>query len=66
MKDTDQRTLVTPMNCVMCIRQQRSAYASAPLSICPKFILELICYFPLEGAHKVLIITIIRKLLNGP
>ena len=48
----DQRILVTTMNCVMCIRQQKSVQTSAPLSIRLRFISELICYFYMEGAHQ--------------
>ena len=52
MVDMDQRTLVIPMNYVRCIGQQRNAYTSDPLSICPWFILELIYYFSTEGAYQ--------------
>ena len=47
----DQRTFVIPMNYFSCIRKEKNAYISDPLSISPWLILQVIFY----SLRKVLI-----------
>ena len=52
MADMDERIFVTPIKYFRRIRQQKSAYTSDPLSICPWLILQLIFHFFKEGAYQ--------------
>ena len=51
MVDMDQCTFVIPINYFRCIKKQKNAYISDPLSISPWLILQLIFY----SLRKVLI-----------